>query len=692
MWLAWLTTASAQEVASPIARCADAAAGTEVEVCLQLAAEHPDQLDGIAAALRAHVARSGSDDRDLLLALLALVDDATAPAAAARIGELGDRRGVPALVACAERRSAAVAEACVAAVAPFHDGVGHLARWLVDEDEALGLREAAAHALGDLGKAEAADQLVDALRRPRLPPMLRRVILEEIRSSYPERASELEGQVASDGRLWLAAGGAWGMGFAMGAAGHYGQTNLASLGWVTGGVGGATAGWLYGRAWPMEAGDAAYLTTSGVLGTTSGMLLGAAFDQGSGDAVYGGGLGGMVVGYGASAITRVPHRGTAGDSLEATGVAGLASVAAVSATAVGVANGPRATHQVDGPLLAAGLGLAGGSVVGHLVAPHVDLSGHDAGLVGLGSLWGGAVGTLVPIGSAERNALPATGLAVGGLLGYGLAAPLDVPWDQQIAAGAGLAYGGAFGAGLGLLLDPNAEHQVPQGTALGLGTAGMVGGAVLARLDPEPVDDRDVVFVGLVTGWSTWQAVGWAVAVQSTADQAGWFVLAPAALGATAALASPEVDVPVPEGIAATSLGLWGAYVGGVAAELAEADPLVWSLVGSDVGLAGGSVLLSPMIGAPPVVIGVADAGGVLIGSTAALGTAFATDDPDAILTASLIGAGAGLTGGALVGVAWKRGGTRDMARAPVRLPGRWLIRPDLGVDRSGIAVEVHGW
>lgn len=688
--LLWLAGA-AHAAESPVARCAQAAEGTEVEVCLQLAIEHPEERDGIAAALRAHIARKGSGDQDLLLALLSLIDDETARSAADRIRELADPRGISALVACAERREIEVAEACVSALSAFDRGTEHLARWLISERQPLELRLAAARTLGEVGSEDAANALIDALRRPRLPASLRRAILESIRTHYPDRVAELEGQVASDGRLWLTAGGAWGLGFALGSAGYFGQSRLAPVGWVTGAVGGGTAGWLYGRAWPMEAGDAAYITTGGILGTTSGMFLGASIDPTNPDRMYMGGLGGMAVGYGVTAATRTQHPGTPGDALEASGIAALTSTGAVSATSFALSNGsPVGTERASARLLATGLGLGLGSVGGHLIAPQVDLTPEDAGLIALSSAWGLGATWLVPIGESDRSTLPLLGASAGGLIGYGLAAPLDVPVDVQAASWAGGVYGGVLGLGLGLTIDPASD--APRAMAMGLGTAGMLTGAGFAVLDPEPLDDRDVVLVGLSTAWATWQSAGWALVLHADTRQVGPFVMFPAVVGAGMAIASPVVDVSVPQSSAATSVGLWGAYTGGVAAELTDNDVLLWALVGGDLGLAGGAVLMSPVVGAQPVVIGVADAGGVLGGSVGALGAAFATEDPDAILAASLVGAGVGFGTGAVVGATWKRGGTRDQARRPWKLPGRWLVRPDMGTDHTGLAVQVTEW
>src|SRR5690348_4260411 len=80
------------EIPSPARQCADAATGSEIDVCLRLAAEHPTDIDAISAALKAHIDRGSSADRDLLAAILMLESPDGGVAGARRLGELGDPR------------------------------------------------------------------------------------------------------------------------------------------------------------------------------------------------------------------------------------------------------------------------------------------------------------------------------------------------------------------------------------------------------------------------------------------------------------------------------------------------------------------------------------------------------------------------------------------------------------------------
>jgi hypothetical protein len=262
-----------------------------------------------------------------------------------------------------------------------------------------------------------------------------------------------------------------------------------------------------------------------------------------------------------------------------------------------------------------------------------------------------------------------------------------------------MAFGTAIGAGTGLLLDPhgNSDGDVPNGLAIVGTTVGLAGGGLTAWGNQNPVEVSDSVVTGLTTGWVTWQAVGWASVTGPDSRYYGLVLVIPAAAGAGAALAAPVIDIPVQLSVAGTSLGLWGAYLGGVTAEVRHRDVLTYALVGSDLGLVAGVVAMSPAFDTPPFVIGLADAGGVVGGSLFALGASFATAEREVVLGASLAGAGVGFVSGAVVAGAL-RGTTRDLAfRLPhPDLPGTWSVTPagfrDGDALRYGAKLEVRGW
>lgn len=674
--------------------CADAQKGQEVEVCLQLASEYPNQIEGISASLRAHIARGDTKDRDLMLALLDLVSDSSAPEAIERIRELSDPRLVPPLVGCAERRTPEVAESCVLALSVMPNGVTPLRTWLLDNKTDLQLREYAAESLGQMGTSEAADALVDTLRQPRVPSSLRREMLAIVQRNYADRLSDLDGQVAQDGRVWLAFGSSIGLGYAMATAGHFGQSDLTALGATTGFIGGWTAGTLYGRAFPMEAGDAAYISTTGPLGIVSGSLIAANLTQNT-DTILLGGLAGGAVGYTIPALTYPQHQGSAFDSIEATGIA---ATAALTAEGLGQYLGSHDAIQPEARPWFPTIGLTTGTIAGQVVAPMVDLGNHDPGLIAFSTMYGYVAGQLWPYSRQRPDGMPLMLGGIGAMTGYGLAGAIEVPGDVQLASWTGAAYGGVAGLGLGMMVYPDTP-EMWGGPTLVAGTAGVAAASYLTWRNPEPIDSRDVVLTGLVTGWASWQAVGWAAHFQPDTREAGAFVVAPALIGATTAVAAPYIDFPASHSLAATSLGAWGAYAGATTAELLDEPTLPWALTASNAGLATGGIVMSPLVGVSPLVVGTADAGGVLGGSTAALTASFVTDDTNDILLASLAGSVLGAAGGAIVGARWQRSGTRDVALTIPQtegIPGNWSLTPTAtyteGIPRYGAQLAVTQW
>jgi len=700
--------AAAQD--SPAATCANARSDDVAEVCLTEAAQNPDQVEAIAAALRAHIDRGTTADRALLDALLILMADETGIEGAARLATIADPRAVQPLIHAAENREIAVAVAAVNALAAYEEALIPLTRWIRQEPEGTApervaaanrkeVRLAAVDALGQIQSKEAADALIDTLRRPGIDADVRERMRGVVRDAYPDRIDELERQISVNGTPWLTAGGTWALGYSMTAAGYYGQTgsDLAPLGAITGGVAGATAGYLYGRAWPIEAGDAAFIASSGFMGTLSGLFIGSGLEVADPTgAAYLTGLGGEVVGYGLGAAFVNAHEGEARDTWEAMAVGSLGGVAVGSAAAYQrLRSSNRNPRQITPEI---GVGVALGTIGGHLAAPHIQLSGWDGGMVVVSSAYGLAYGSLIPTGDGFRQGLPSLGLATGALTGYGLAASLEPEPDVLLGAVSGGAFGGFFGAGIAQMAVPR-DQQIVDASALVGVTGGLAAGAYFSHVNPDPIDDRDIVLTAMTTSWAAGQTAGWAIYADANATAPGALYVIPSATGAAFAALSGTLDIPVTHSSAAASLGLWGAYVGGVSAELIREDPLLFSLVGSDVGLAAGAAVMSPLVGAPPLVIGLADAGGVLGGSTGALGAAIATDNSDTLLIASLIGSSVGLTAGAVVGTRWYKSGTsQNIAIAPpkLKMPGHYSVSPARiqGRDASvlGVRLGVDRW
>jgi hypothetical protein len=707
-----LSVAFAEPDAPSAARqCADAAHGTEVEVCLRLATANPDQVDGVAAALKARIDQIETADRDLLDATLLLMSQDRAVEGAVRLAETRDPRVVPPLVQAAETRDEQVALAAIAALSRFPTALPALVTWLTDARRDLAFRLAVVEALGTLEEPQGADAMLAALRRRGMPPLLRQKIISTITAHYPDRTDELARQVTNDGTVWLAMAGGWGLAWPLAAAGHVGVASMAGVGFGTGIIAGATLGWVSGSAWPMEAEDAAFLTSTAVLTTAAGAFAGSALDLGSTrlTGAYIGALIGEGVGYPVGILLRRAHKGHVPDALEATTLATAAAVGA--ATFTEFAQQPSTLNPPDGvhlPQLAASMGFLVGGIAGHVVAPMVRPVGADGWVIAVGTIVGGTAATLAPLGDLRRYNVPLGGLAVGYLSGYALAAAIDTDRSTLIGALGGLALGGAVGWGAAALLtasDLTESDDTIRGAALVGGAVGLAVGTLVTEANEGPVDPRDVAAATLVTVWGGGQAAGWAAWADLPPGSRGGVLVIPAVAGIGVGLAAPMLDVPLSYTYAAGSLGVWGAYLGGVAGQVVDAetpplDPrspsLLLALVGSNVGVVSGIIAGAPLVGMSPLVIGMADGGGVLLGSAAALAAGVAGAETNTVLIASLAGAATGFVTGGLVGTILHRTGrTRDIALVSptTRLMfGPTVLTGPAGSPAYGGVLEVSGW
>jgi len=641
------------------------------------------------------------EDAALLRALLPLLSADEGVQGAEALGLLADPRAEWVLEHSVEHRSADVATAAAWSLGAFPAAFDKLSWWVQDVGRPDGVRIAAAQALGRLGRPAGADAILAALGDRSTDEDLRVGLRAVLAQAFPERLAEADLQVRRNGTPWLMAGGAAGAGYALAATGHFGQSGLEALGGVTGGLGGATLGYVLGRARPMESGQAAFLSSSGMVGLTGGTLIGPMLAPLDSDVPWVTGLVGGLVGYGAGIGLRSRYRGSPEQALG--GVAVGAASAALAGSTVGFLDDQRVALPDSASAGFTGLGLLVGTAVGHLSTPVAGTDAHDAGTILLATTYGGFLGLAVPVGSAQRSTLPVMGMSAGGLLAYGLSPVVDLGNDVNLGAATGLAYGATTGLGLGMLATPWGDEAMQRTTTVIGGTAGGVLGGVLAARTPGGVQGDDVVITGLTTGWSAWQVLGWSQALHASSDLDGLKVLVPSVVGGATVVLSPLLDVQAGDSLCATSLGAWGAYLGSVGGELAHTDSntqLGLALGASDVGLLGGALLMSPAVNASPTVVGMADAGGVVGGSTAALLTALFTDNTDPILVASLVGAGAGAGGGAVLGRALDRRTPGHQGRAGLHLPslpaGVQLAPAFLPADTDsgvwGARLSVQGW
>jgi hypothetical protein len=682
------------EASAPVEAPAPTVEAPSVELAPEVAPAVPCPVDESSEAL--------------LQTLLLLLAQETGAMAAEHLGTLGDERAVAPLVHTARTREPGVARAACRALAHYPQALPSLVALASDGKLPDEVQIEAVNAIGVFGTPEAGDALVGLMREGDLPRAVRAAVLITVRTRFPERAAEIEGQVSQRGTGWLMVGGAGGLGYGLASVGYYGQADLEGLGAATGALAGGSLGFVAGRYWPIEAGEAAFLSMSGLIGTTGGLLVGCGVGEDT--ACWNGGLLGEAAGFGLGFALKGRRTRRQGETVEALVLSAATGLAAGTGVNYGIARAYRTEEDgweraAHGGQIATGLGLVGGFAAGEALAPHVDLTGSDIGMMTLGSVWGGEIGGLVLGGDSHGETVP-TGAGLGALTAYGLATPMELGGDAVFTGYVGLGYGSMVGLGGGLLLGEVIDVPGDTGksllkTAVGVGgTAGMGLGSFLAHRNPAGIRGNDVVFTVLTTGWATWQAAGW-VEYADNEHVLGLIPLVPAAVGTASAIASPKIDIGVGDTLAATSLGCWGVYLGAVGGTLADTqEPLLPTLIASDVGLGAGVALLSPLVDASPVVVGMADAGGVVGATTGAVVAALVTGQRDPILVASLVGAGAGALGGGIAGVALDRRERRHarllLPHPRLDLPGTWSFSPAAVSDGRetvpGAVLQVTDW
>lgn len=677
----------------PVRMCADAAAGAEIEVCVRLAADHPEAAEGVSAALRAHADRQRVGERELLVGLLLLLDPPTSERGAALLGALDDPRAIPALSAALLHQPEPTKAAAAAALARQTAGFDALRGIALDPSLPAATRAAATRGLAAHPSPEATLALAELARERRLPPEVRAAADDALAARAPELLAAIGPVGDGRGTPWIVGGSAWTGALALGLTGAMGPTDLAGPGAAAGLASGAAGGWLLARARPSDAPPAALVSSSGLAASAGGAALARRFGPEHPASPWAGAVAGQGVGAGLAAVASAEWPGTSADAVEGATVGGL--------TGLAVGGAVRAlTHHEDDPergLGAAGGAILAGTLVGQVAAPRVMIDGADPWMIGLAAAYGGAFGAWLPVDTRERPLLSASGAAIGALSGYALAAPLKARNDVVFGAALGMAYGGASGWASARLVAPDREDLARIGLIAGA-SAGLGGGALLAWRDLQAMDSPDTALVAAVSVWAAAQAtvaVGGRDPDPRTQAKA---VLVPAVIGGATAVATSWVEVPEPYTFAALSLGATGGWIGGGVGELAGGSPRVGALIGSNAGLITGVVLAAPPVSAPPLVIGLGDAGAVLGGALGALGVAWFTEDADPVLAGALVGTGAGFAGGAWVGSRLHRSGaTRELARLGVpRLPGDWSLGPHVGVGAAGpawgLAVEGRRW
>jgi len=368
---------------------------------------------------------------------------------------------------------------------------------------------------------------------------------------------------------------------------------------------GLTAGLLTHKDIPYSWGDIVYMNASGIAGT---MITGSGIAMANNDdpkAVSATLAGGFTAGAMGSALLTRELEFTTGDAAAIAGLTGYGYFfsAGIPTLIGGESNGD--SNLVEGAmLLGGGLSFVGASVLTQYYEPTTT----QVTKASVGALWGLSVGAGLGMMAAEDPmsrtavALPMAG-SLGGLLAASVATDdTEFKRGDFYAVGLGMAWGTWQGDSAGRLIfderDPDtqqAEDRARTGSLLlGFGLGGFAGAGVGRYFDPTPMDVAMAGSVGVWGGWLT-----------------GW-----------SAYAAQKHEVDISDDQVSTAV-----------------------LVGSDVGLVTGAVLLSSLVEMPAKRLGWINAAGLL---GMGLGSSFTAIFSDNVAEGNVVGTAAGLITGTL--------------------------------------------
>ncbi len=640
-------------------------------------------------------------DADLLRRVVAALSSGGRRARGQAVGKLAglsDARTVQVLTYVARHdRTAQVAVAAVRGLGALGkagraDVVGPLGQ-LGRDGERANIAETALQTLGKLRSPAAFTALAGVARSEDVRSKLRKRALAVARRYFPKRSKELPRLAGSAGVA--AIGGAGFGGYTMSMIGRFAATDSAeTIGWVTGIALGGVAGWLVGRELPLE--RQAYYGSGLFWGAAVGSLLGGATHQapvepdGYGYASWRGGDN-----YSAYNQARLAYEddrqfheryvgglSVAGELLAGVGLWLAADSLNMSAgdvvvTDLGGGAGfffclgalqqltPRDDKRGASALLAlstlAGLGLSA------WVAPQMELSAGDGWLMTLGAAegaaWGASISGLVLSDKSSRADEKIGGSALMGMsLGLVAGGALSQVTDYQPGDVGQMMFlsqlGKALGAGSVLLADPDDDKPVLVGMLIGSG-AGLLSAATVARSLSYDGGGGPLVAIG--TTWGAWHGVSLAAWLDEHTSLdgtqlAGVSLLNIGVFGLGAAAAAQAWDFTGMEAAMGSTGLVWGAWLAGWTGSLRnwEAEDLLFATaIGGDVGAAISGVLVSPVVGLDPLVIGGASIGGIGLAGIGTMAMMMVTEDRDRWIQANLAGSALGLALGGMLTSWW---------------------------------------
>ncbi len=540
------------------------------------------------------------------------------------------------------------------------------------------------------------DLVYEIARSTGQPDEVRRTALDVLRRDHPDFLATKPPLQLGGSALVSTLGGAYFGGFALASVGDLAGSNGAgAIGWVAGSIAGAGAGYIFGRQLP-NARQQYYMSAMG-WGALSGTLAARALVQ----PVY-------VTDWWGNRIQQdspTLQRTEAGLSLlgELGGLA-LAGVAAdrlnftSSDVVVADLTGVAMTVGTAGALLLMdpteddrpgyGIALAGalmGVGLGVTTAQQLRFDSGDVALTLLGTAEGMYFGSYLADRFVSGRADGGLWLGAGlGALGTGVAAQFtDVTVSNAFEMLLFSTYAKTLGAGAAMLAD--ADSDTAKDVHLAVGAVGLLAGGWLSTQTDYQGGDRAIVPIATALG--AWHGLLWGALADDQRWMTGSNTIPGLALTTMSALSlgslalAQATDLSNWQVTMGSSGAVWGAWLAGwglaMSDHMSDSQLASTLIIGTDVGLAATSLLISPVGGMDPRVLAGANFGGLTGAAMFSLVGAMFSTNSDTVIKANLAGTAIGLvTGGILAHAMWKdEPPTAADADGPTWLPA-WVRNP----------------
>ncbi len=641
---------------------------------------------------------------DALISAASTLTDATAAeadklAAVGQLAELQEPRAVPFLALAAQRESAAVKRALLAA-APFFSGdavIHDMVVGLLSPTQLEAVRLDALIALDDALVPGAPEILMTLAGSRSESDAIKSAAAAQLAANHAEFLASRGGiqeeeapQSAAAAGLFALTSGVTGS-LVLATVGKLGQTDAGpGIGGVGGALIGTGVGVVYARSNNLTVEQALQYSTATGIGMTYGGQV--AYLSEADTPLYlltlGSTLGSAV---GLAAMSRLePSQGDIAETVVAMALGNMAFSGAA-----------RWSGSTDD--LRVGMGMAGqtlGAASALLLRDSVTFDGDDGALIASAGAVGGWLGGVAPaaLSVSDTEGITQTVLPISVLAASAVSQAVPIPAERILAADYGFVAGNLLGLGVPLLLlDSPDGRQVATGALVG-GLGGLAAGGMLSPDSAFTPGDASLVAVGTTLLTAEASALSYVLSEKTGFDREGGLILTTAGASfAGLGLASQHVDLSPAEPLLVASAAGWGVFYGGlipVALGLeGEPEDLILAITAtSDVFMAAAAISqtdaidLSPRATVLPQLGGV---GGAVIGT---LGTALFVPDPQAVTAGALVGSVAGVAVG--IGLE-RRYGSKWLPRAQ-RLPTVRLASAPAVIDSEEagmtIGLAVEGW